>query len=331
MNERAGFIARHPCDRLGFVRRFTYPLAALCAVIALGCGSGASPADAGMDGGRRRDAGHDAGPLCEPATGLPDPLVCNGHAELCDRAYDAVSFPTTHNAMSSEQDDWVPPNQTYNMWRQLADGIRGFMIDTWDDDGVASLCHQFCELGSRPLVDALIELRMFLECHPAEVITLIIEAHIDEATTAAAFDAAGLLPYVDQQPLGTAWPTLREMITSGRRLVVFTESSEVSLPWYHYAYAYAWDNDYANRMPSDLNCDVNRGSGDNSIFILNHFLTAPFAMRSLAEMVNYDPFFLEQAQRCQTESGQLPNFPTVDFYDVGDLFEVVDTLNGFTP
>ena len=118
-----------------------------------------------------------------------------------------------------------------------------------------------------------------MDCYPAEVITLIIEAHVDEARTAAAFEAAGLMPFLHEQPLGAPWPTLREMITSGRRMVVFTESSDATLPWYHYAYAYAWDNPYSNRVPDDLRCTPGRGSNDSSLFILNHFLTAPVAMR----------------------------------------------------
>ncbi|MEZ4340674.1 MAG: hypothetical protein R3B82_28975 [Sandaracinaceae bacterium] len=298
--------------------------------LALACDTSA-PVDAGMDGGT--DAGFDAdlpdaGPRCTPATGLPDPLVCNGHAELCDRAFDAVAYPTAHNAMSSEEDGWIPPNQGRNLWHQLEDGVRGFMLDTYEQGGETLLCHSICPLGSRPFVDALTDLKDFMDCHPAEVITLILEAHIDEPTTAAAFEAAGLMPYLHAQPLGAPWPTLREMITSGRRMVVFTESAEVSLPWYHYAYAYAWDNPFHAESPSELSCRLGRGSTDHSIFVLNHFLTAPVAMRSLAEMVNHQPFLGDQARRCRTETGQLPNFVTVDFYDVGDLFAVVDDLNG---
>ncbi len=300
-------------------------LAAMLMLVCLACDD-ETRSDAGMDAAR--DSGVDAGPLCQPASALPGPLVCNGDAILCDRRFDEVSYPTTHNAMSSEEEGWIAPNQAYRSWRQLEDGVRGFMLDTWEEEGVTLLCHGFCAIGSRPFVDALHELRMFMDCHPAEVLTLIIEAHIDEARTAAAFEEAGLLPYLHAQPLGDPWPTLGQMITSGRRMVVFTESADVSLPWHHYAYAYAWDNDYANMTPADLDCAVNRGSAGNSVFILNHFLTAPIAMRSLAEMVNYNPFFLDQARRCQTESGRLPNFVTVDFYDIGDLFSVVDTLNG---
>lgn len=294
-------------------------------LLLVACGSPATP-DGGLDGGR--DAGVDAGPRCERASGLPDPLVCNGSAALCDRPYDAVAYPTTHNAMSNAEERWVAPNQNVSMWQQLEDGVRGLMLDVYEDEGETLLCHGFCRLGSRPLTEALIELRTFMDCHPAEVLTIIFEPHVDEPLIAASFEAAGLLPYLHEQPLGASWPTLRAMIESGRRLVIFTETSDVSLPWYHHAYSYAWDNDYANRTPSDLDCEVNRGAGESSVFILNHFLTAPIAMRSLAEMINHNPFFIDQVRRCESETGQLPNFITVDFHDIGDLFEVVDAMNG---
>jgi hypothetical protein len=303
------------------------------AALALGCGTtsegGDASIDAGRDGGRRRrDAGQDAGPRCTPATGLPSPLACNGHAELCDRTFEAVAYATTHNAMSTEEDRWIAPNQGRSMWHQLEDGVRGMMLDVYDDDGVTTLCHGFCELGRRPLVDALVELRTFMDCYPAEVITLIFESYVSEARMAEAFEQAGLLPYLHAQSLDAPWPTLRAMIESGRRMVVFTQSADVTLPWHHHAYTYGWDNPYAAETPDDLRCHPNRGSGDNAIFILNHFLTAPIASPDLAEMINHDPFLTEQVRRCQEEAQQLPNFVTVDFYEIGDLFSVVDALNG---
>lgn len=36
----------------------------------------------------------------------------------------------------------------------------------------------------------------------------------------------------------------------------------------------------------------------------------------------------QRTQACMTQSGALPNFATVDFYSIGDLFFVVDELNG---
>ena len=40
---------------------------------------------------------------------------------------------------------------------------------------------------------------------------------------------------------------------------------------------------------------------------------------------------LDRARRCMRESGHLPNFVAVDFYDVGDVFAVVDALNQEPP
>ena len=45
-------------------------------------------------------------------------------------------------------------------------------------------------------------------------------------------------------------------------------------------------------------------------------------------MVNYNPLFIERALQCEEQGNALPNFVAVDFYDIGDLFDVVDALNG---
>ena len=44
--------------------------------------------------------------------------------------------------------------------------------------------------------------------------------------------------------------------------------------------------------------------------------------------VNEYNFLLERALTCEEERGHIPNFSAVDFYAIGDLFRVVDTLNG---
>ena len=36
-----------------------------------------------------------------------------------------------------------------------------------------------------------------------------------------------------------------------------------------------------------------------------------------------------RAHQCEKERGLLPNYIAVDFYDQGDLLQVVDQLNGF--
>ena len=92
---------------------------------------------------------------------------------------------------------------------------------------------------------------------------------------------------------------------------------------------HAWETHYSAETAEDFSCNPNRGDTGNSLFIFNHFLTAPFASATLAETINHNPAFLERVEECQTESGDFANFITVDFYEIGDVLAVTDTLNGF--
>jgi hypothetical protein len=49
---------------------------------------------------------------------------------------------------------------------------------------------------------------------------------------------------------------------------------------------------------------------------------------SSAARVNAREVLEPRVEECRAERGLLPNFVAVDFYDQGDLFDVVDDLNG---
>lgn len=263
--------------------------------------------------------------VCLPSRAV---YACNGAPELCDRRYDEVSYATTHNAMSNEEDGFSAPNQKFSVAHQLADGVRGLMLDTYLDGGTTMLCHAFCVLGKRPLVDTLTDIREFLESHPYEIVSIIFESYISANDTRLTFEAAGLTPYLHAQPVASAWPTLREMIATDRRLVVFTDNQGGTYDWYHDVWAYAFETHYSFATPAALSCTPNRGNPANNLFILNHFLTQTFGSPTLAEQINHDPLFIDRANQCAADDAHLPNFVTVDHYQIGDVFPVVDALNG---
>ncbi len=64
---------------------------------------------------------------------------------------------------------------------------------------------------------------------------------------------------------------------------------------------------------------------------MTHWITTdPLPLPSQASQVNaYDPL-LKRARECQRIRDHLPNLVAVDFYRRGDLFRVVDTLNGLS-
>ncbi len=275
-----------------------------------------------------------------------DGLACNRDPSICDRPYDQVAYATSHNAFSATDDgfyDQLTANHTASMREQLRDGIRGLMLDTHYYEGSTWLCHSYCQLGGTnlgriDLAEGLGWIRDFLDQNPAEIVTIIFEAYVSEADTAAAFAASGLDAYVHAQTPGEAWPTLREMIRNGRRLVVLTDDSGASLPWHHYVWTHAFETDYDFSLQDGLEADLerlfgisgcarNRGTEGADLFILNHFLTAVSGSPIFADLVNHEPEFTERALLCGDFHGRIPNFPTVDYHHIGDVLDVARALN----
>lgn len=264
-----------------------------------------------------------------PEPPAPGPATCNGHAALCDRPFDTVALPTTHNAMSNQDDGWAFPNQPHGLTAQLDDGVRGMLLDTHAWEGGLYLCHGYCELGATPLVDGLSEIRAFLEAHPGEVLSLLFEDGISPAETASAFAEAGLDSYTYTWS-GGAWPTLGEMVASNQRVLVTAESEGPPPAWYQHAWDLYVDTPYEFAHVEDFDCDLNRGDPGNPLFLLNHWIADPLPSEDQATEANAYEVLLGRAEDCAAVFGRTPQLVAVDWYTAGDLFEVVDALNGVT-
>ncbi len=259
-------------------------------------------------------------------------LRCNGRIELCERRFGDVAFPATHNSHASEASGLKAfvSNQTRTLAEQLDDGIRAFLIDVHDQDGVSYLCHGACQFGKLAHAEALATFLRFLTDHPREVVTLIYEDRVPSERFSADYEAAGLTALAYRHA-GGAWPTLAELIGANTRLIVTAQEAGPPPAWLHNIWSLAWDTPYSFKSIDDFTCDENRGSRSNALFLLNHWVGDDNGLPSpdAAENVNAAEVLSARATQCQTESGRLPNFVAVDFYEKGALFEVVDRLNGF--
>jgi hypothetical protein len=264
------------------------------------------------------------------------PLVCNGATQLCDRRYDQVAYACAHNAMSNADEGWQIPNQHHGLIKQLDDGVRAFMIDVhpYDGDdpkrqGEVSLCHGSCDLGSEPFTLAMHAMKLWLDAHPHEIVTFILEDYVTVAQLDAGLADSGLRSLCLHQDPGKPFPTLRQMIAANQRVFVMLESGPGPQPWAHGYQQFAWDTDYANDTPADLDCQRLRGKAGNPLFVINHFLTHLLQPHDLlAEEVNHDPVLHDHLATCRTQGAQLPNFVAVDMYDIGDVLAEVRVLNG---
>ena len=194
------------------------------------------------------------------------------------------------------------------------------------------LCHGTCVAGMQPLSAVLTLLAQYLDAHEGEMVTLILESYVPASEVAAIFEATGLAAYTHTQAPDAPWPTLGEMIDGGGRLVVFTDAAEGGPPWMHDLWEHAFETHFTVKAVEDLSCETtNRGDPDNALFILNHFLTNPFAHISNAEKVNTGGLVLDRSQECWQTLGHRPNFITVDYVSIGEVKSAVDTLNEGAP
>ena len=273
----------------------------------------------------------------EAGTGSP-PTVCNGHTELCGRAYTAVAFPGTHDADATVADQFVAADQTGNVATQLNDGVRVLHFEMQEYQGDTYLCHAVCGIGHTLLLTELQAVTTFVAAHPTEVVTLLLESqNTTSDQIAAAVKSSGLLTYAHAQAAGAPWPTLGDMIQHGDHVVIFnadlTSTGGTSFPWLHDRFARTWETPWDNTTPADFaKCDADRGTKGNDIYVVDTYREdTPIASVGAAETVNNNSFLIDRLMTCKKNESTLPNFVMVNFEEAGDLYKDVDILNGFTP
>lgn len=256
----------------------------------------------------------------------PSPVrACNGSPALCNRSLKDVAFPGTHNSMSNRDDNWSLPNHTHGIDAQLEYGIRAINMDLYMYEGEPYLCHTSCNAGRRKLSDALSSMKHFMERNPNEVIILWLEDAAGAENLKGTFENSGILEFAHIQTPGALWPTLGEMIDSGKRLVIMGGSSGPE--WYLRNEDFLWSSPWNFRRIKDFECGTSPGQ---ELYLLQHFILNPYPMEIYAKKANNKKTLMNRAVQCWQETGQRPNIIIVDFYDLGDLIQATSELNSFS-
>jgi hypothetical protein len=193
----------------------------------------------------------------------------------------------------------------------------------------AYLCHSLCELGSIEWLPVMRRVEEWLVAHPREVVTFFVQDEVTPADTAEIVREAGLLPFVYTPAQGGSWPTLGQMVTSGKRVVFLMENhgGGTTYPWMLDGFTWAQDTPFLFESPADFSCAANRGLPDAPLFLVNHWITDKAREVTNARQANAVDVLVPRLEECESARDRLPNFVAVDFYDQGDLFPAVDGLN----
>ena len=255
-------------------------------------------------------------------------MLCNNHAHLCDRTPPEVLFAGTHNSMSSAEEEWIAPNHNWAIPQQLQDGIRALNIDTYWWEEEAYMCHSFCEIGAQPLSWATDEIASFLSENPNTVLIITFQSTLSAEETLVPFVSSGLRDELYEHQINSPWPTLRELIDTRKRLLVFSNSDGGEHDGYMAQWEHWVDTPYSANSPDDFGCFFDRGDPQTaSLYNINHFLTNPVALPNLAETANQEDILHQHIERCIEESGRFPSQILVDFYRIGSVLPVVDFYN----
>ncbi|KAH6972591.1 PLC-like phosphodiesterase [Ilyonectria destructans] len=286
---------------------------------------------------------------------------CNEYIELCKRKYSNITMVGAHNSPFARPGN-AGSNQELPVRTQLDDGIRFIQAQIrWPTNGlVPHFCHTSCDLlDAGPITEWLTEVRKWVDEHPYDVVTILLgngnRSHAD--LYVPYIQQTGILKYAYHAPYLPMtlddWPTLGEMITIGKRVVMFLDyiSDQKKYPWLLDEFSQMWETPF-DPLDRDFPCTVQRPpnltetSAENRLYLHNHNLNVEFdifgtkihvpAVALLNEtnaVSGYGSLGLA-ANNCRSEWGRPPNILNVDYYNYGSfcgsVFEVAAQINNVT-
>jgi len=264
--------------------------------------------------------------------GIGAQLVSGVRAFLIDLHYGARTQDLVRTDFRSESEEELAKADLSPDERAATEGFLAVLGGAPPDtDPTVYLCHNYCELGATPAFEAFRLVHDFLRENPNQVVVLVLEDYVEAADAIDVLERSGLAGHALSWRPGEPLPTLGEMISDGDNVVILVENEGGSEPWYIPAYDMLQDTPYKFEEPHDFSCDLGRGASENPLFMVNHWITVDPPSRAVAAEANARDVLLTRAEECASERDHLPNIVAVDFYADGDLFDVVDKLNGVAP
>ena len=166
--------------------------------------------------------------------------ACNNYPEFCYRKYSNITYVGAHNSPFVAPNN-AAANQELGVLDQLNDGIRLLTGETHYNatTGTISYCHTSCDLLDAGTAEAYFtNISSWISTHPYDVVTLLLvnSDFIGVGNYTTPLINSGLTKYAFIPPIVpmnvSSWPTLSEMILTGKRAVIFMVRSAVSLGSY---------------------------------------------------------------------------------------------------
>ncbi|KAJ1735954.1 hypothetical protein LPJ61_000260 [Coemansia biformis] len=281
-----------------------------------------------------------------PCSAVAAGVACNQHEELCSRAYNSVTYISTHAsfALTNQSQPTRPGTQYKSIKDQLDDGVRGLHLNIMQGATATdvSLCYPSCSVNDGgALLDTLRVVKGWLDANKNDVVTIFLEGAGTNASPSAvvkAFADSGIGKYALRGKPAT-WPTLGSLISDGTTLVVFVEDANVAAASAQGIFipypgtVLKLDGPFAGGAP--WTCGP-WGRTTESIMLIPHYVVQTAMYNGLVYKDMPYPFRLGvtngyqleyHAVTCRAGQSIWVNFMEVDFYDQGNVKTTALKLN----
>ena len=280
---------------------------------------------------------------------------CNGLVGLCDFAADDILMAGIHNAHSSIADGYyVVPNHNYNVMYALDYGYRTLNFDIGVCNDELLFVHGSCKLPTSDILTTFTAINNWLDNHPTEILLIPLQIVNDLDRPVDLQEIYSLMNSIDgftskmyQKVADEPWPTLRTMISTNQRVVVFQYNSLKSCsealfsdnpdayicpPGFHDWFTFAGESKFDFDDETELDdkataCNITRGRLKGPFYAINVFLKIP-SKSIQSTTLNNKSFLQDHIAMCSfINNGLDVNVVFVDFWSEGSLPEVVQIHN----
>jgi hypothetical protein len=297
------------------------------------------------------------------STSTQTPVVntrpCNNYAEFCARNYSNITMVAAHNSPFVRKGN-AAANQELDVTAQLDDGIRMLQFQTHYQNGTMMLCHTSCDILNVGTLEAyLTTVAQWMRKNPYDVVTILIgnydyvspQNFTDPIKNSGLYDLAYTPPKI---PMGLDdWPTLSEMILTGKRAVFFMDyqANQTAVPWLMDEFSQIWETPFS---PTDASfpCteqrppNLSEKDAKSRMYMANHNLNLELNLGSFSMLIPNTATINQtnavdgngslgwMANNCTRDWNRPPNFLLVDYYNYGNfngsVFEVAAEMNNVT-
>ncbi|MGV8092055.1 MAG: LamG-like jellyroll fold domain-containing protein [Mangrovibacterium sp.] len=182
-----------------------------------------------------------------------------------------------------------------------------------------------------PFIDQLVTIRKYLENKPEKILTLFLDFNVNANELSNLIDESGIHPYLFEYSEREEWPSLKEMVDSGKRLIIFCMQEHRNSPdWLHYVWDYAVEPYYSIMEAPVFLGEFLKGDPRNNLLIYNDYNLANKSGPNNASFFNttQNPYLIEHIKGVWKNTGKTPNFIFLDRYE-NWILQVLYQLRSF--